>query len=95
MSSIEYHHAATTIGPQSAVYPRATSLRGAYVALIAVVWVSAAIFGLYIIAFYGGSVSDGAPERWNTVLPHLYETNSLLATIGIAVHFIAGAVVLP
>ena len=33
--------------------------------LAATAWVSAALFGLYILAFYGGALSDGAMTRWN------------------------------
>ena len=33
--------------------------RWAVRALVSIVWISAATFGLYIVAFYGGAVSDG------------------------------------
>lgn len=70
------------------------TLRWAVRALVSVVWVSAAIFGLYIVAFYAGAVSDGAPDRWNEALPRLYEPHKLLATIGIGAHFATGTVLL-
>ncbi len=41
-------------------------------ALMAVVWASSALFGLYIVAFYGRAVFVGEPERWNNVLPGMY-----------------------
>ena len=43
--------------------------RWAVRALVSIVWISAATFGLYIVAFYGGAVSDGTPDRWNEALP--------------------------
>ena len=72
----------------------AAALRWARLALVAAVWTSAAIFGLYIVAFYAGAVSDGSLERWNKSLPHLYEPGRALATTGIGLHFVAGAVLL-
>jgi Predicted membrane protein (DUF2306) len=72
----------------------AAALRWAARALVAVVWISAAIFGLYIVAFYAGAVSDGAPDRWNESLPRLYDPHEMLATIGIGAHFATGTVLL-
>jgi hypothetical protein len=71
-----------------------TALRWAGRALVTVVWISAAFFALYIVAFYAGAVADGAPERWNQALPRLYEPHDLLATIGIGAHFATGAILL-
>lgn len=62
-------------------------------ALTAVSWVSAAIFGAYILAFY----LRAAPahlEQWNGNLPSLYEPGHLLATVAIGAHLASGAVVL-
>src|SRR5215212_12037823 len=72
----------------------AAALRWAARALVSIVWISAAIFGLYIVALYAGAVSDGAPERWNASLPRLYEPHEMLATIGIGAHFMTGTIVL-
>ncbi|WP_205215032.1 hypothetical protein [Sphingomonas sediminicola] len=33
--------------------------------LAAVVWASGAVFGLYILLFFGGNALHGALERWN------------------------------
>jgi len=63
-------------------------------ALVSTFWLSAIIFGLYIVSFYTGALWDGAPERWNESLPRLYEPDTLFATIGIAAHFATGAVLL-
>ena len=86
------------IGPRAA-RPRGRdwsglALRWASVALVATVWVSVTLFGLYILAFYAGAVVDRDMERWNTVLPRLYEPSTPAATAGIALHFAAGGVIL-
>ena len=55
-------------------------LRWSAIALVATIWVSAAIFGLYIVRFYAGSLGAGRPSVWNEVLPRLYEPTTPLAT---------------
>jgi len=62
--------------------------------LTAIVWLSAMIFGLYILAFYVGSIADNQMARWNEVLPKLYEAQTPIATVGIGLHFAAGCIVL-
>lgn len=62
--------------------------------LMVVVWISSALFGLYILAFYGRAVFAAAMERWNTVLPGLYEPQAPAATAGIGLHFAAGGLIL-
>ena len=62
--------------------------------LTAVVWVSSILFGLYILAFYGGALRAGQPEAWNETLPRLYEPETLAASIGIGAHFAAGGILL-
>lgn len=56
-------------------------------------WLSGAIFGAYILAFYL-SAAPGRLERWNGNLPRLYEPGHLLATVAIGAHLASGAVVL-
>lgn len=73
---------------------RATGLRVSAIALVGVTWLSAGLFGLYILAYYGGTASDGALERWNDTLQGLYEANAPLATLGIGSHFLGGGVLL-
>ena len=63
-------------------------------ALVAITWISGAIFGIYILASYGGALQDGDMERWNQVLPKLYEAGKPAATTGIGAHFAAGALIL-
>lgn len=62
--------------------------------LTAVVWVSSILFGIYILAFYGGALTAGQPEAWNETLPRLYEPATPAASIGIGAHFAAGGVLL-
>lgn len=70
------------------------ALKWAGVALIATVWVSAALFGLYILAFYVAALYGHDMQRWNNVLPGLYTRTSTASTAGIGLHFAGGSVVL-
>ena len=67
-------------------------LRAAKIATFAVTWVSGAIFGAYIVAFYGGTL--GSIETWNATLPKLYERHTPAATLAIGVHFATGGILL-
>jgi Predicted membrane protein (DUF2306) len=62
--------------------------------LLFTAWISALIFGVYIVVFYGGALLTGSLQDWNQVLPHVYEEGTTLATWAIGAHFVAGAVVL-
>ncbi len=81
---------------QSMLPPAWTSavLRVASVALVAAIWISSAIFGVYILAFYGGAIPAGTLADWNETLPRLYEAETPGASAGIGLHFFAGAVLL-
>ncbi len=57
-------------------------------------WISSAIFGFYILAFYGGAIPADTLEDWNATLPKLYEAYTPMASAGIGAHFTAGAVLL-
>ena len=72
----------------------AAALRWTTIALLAAVWISAAIFGFYIVAIYLGALVDGNLDQWNRDLPRLHDPNSLVATMGIGLHFAAGTVLL-
>lgn len=72
----------------------AALLRWSATALVATVWISATLFGLYILAFYAGALADGEMEAWNRILPRLYERDTPAATAGIGLHFAAGGVIL-
>lgn len=63
-------------------------------ALTGTVWTSAALFGLYILAFYAAALVDGDIEKWNEGLPRLYEAATPVATAGIGLHFAAGGMIL-
>ena len=70
------------------------SIRWAGILLVSTVWISAGLFGLYILAFYASSLYTGNLERWNNLLEGLYEKGSGTATAGIGLHFAAGAIIL-
>jgi hypothetical protein len=71
-----------------------TAFRWSGTALVGTVWMSATLFGLYILAFYAGSLADGHVSKWNQNLTGLYEPHSPAATSGLGVHFLAGGVIL-
>lgn len=71
----------------------AALLRWTSVLLVATVWLSAGLFGLYILAFYATALFNGKLEQWNGVLPGLYTPGSA-STGGIGLHFAAGGVIL-
>ena len=64
------------------------------ISLVATVWASAMLFGLYILAFYAVPLFKGTMSKWNEVLPNLYNPETQSATIGIGVHFAAGGIIL-
>jgi hypothetical protein len=47
-----------------------------------VVWISSAIFGAYILAYYGGAIPANTLEDWNATLPKLYEPHTPAASCG-------------
>jgi hypothetical protein len=63
-------------------------------ALVAVAWFSAAFFGTYIVFYYAGAIAAGSPEQWNDTLPGLFSPRAPAATAGIAMHFVAGGIIL-
>lgn len=72
----------------------AIALRWSATALVATVWISATLFGLYILAFYAGALAEGEMAAWNRVLPGLHDPERPAATLGIGLHFFAGGVIL-
>lgn len=71
-----------------------TILYWSSIALVATVWISALLFGLYIFAFYVAVLTDGDLSSWNGGLPGLYEEDKPAATMGIGLHFATGAIIL-
>jgi hypothetical protein len=90
--------ASTTLDPSSAPTARndagVRALQWSARILTATVWASAALFGVYILAFYAAALFDGNIAKWNEGLPRLYESTTPVATAGIGVHFAAGGVIL-
>ena len=72
----------------------ALSVRSAGFLLVATVWISAGLFGLYILAFYAAALFSGNMEKWNDILPGLYQPGSSAATSGIGLHFATGGIIL-
>ncbi len=70
------------------------AFRWSSVLLTTTVWVSAGLFGLYILAFYAAALYEGNMERWNKMLPRLYEQSATAATTGIGLHFAMGGIIL-
>jgi len=64
------------------------------ISLTAASWISAAAFGLYILAFYIGAIPAGRFEQWNENLPGLYHSANLPALWAISAHFASGAIIL-
>src|SRR5271168_617930 len=71
-----------------------TAFRWSGAALVCTVWISATLFGLYIVAFYVGALADGQVAKWNQNLPGLYEPHSPAATPALGLHFLAGGMIL-
>lgn len=72
---------------------RTAFLRCSIAGLVAVSWLSAAMFGMYILAFYLGAIPDRL-NSWNDVLPGLYEKGHAAALLAMSAHLATGAVIL-
>lgn len=70
------------------------SFRWVAIIFVATVWVSAGLFGLYILAFYATPLYAGNLEQWNNLLPGMYEKGSVVSTSGIGLHFATGGIIL-
>jgi hypothetical protein len=73
---------------------RTRVLHVAILGLTAVVWISAGLFALYVLARYIGAIGDGRLVAWNRDLPRLYEPHMPLATTGMGIHFLGGIILL-
>lgn len=71
-----------------------TILRWTGLSLVATVWISAVIFGAYILAFYGGAISANHMEDWNRRLPDLYDAKMPSAVLSMGAHLITGTALL-
>ncbi len=83
-----------TIFPHAGVPFADRLLSWSWKGLAGITWISAGLFGLYILAFYAGALYDGEMAKWNEVLPGLYRPESTLAVSGIGAHFAAGGIIL-
>ncbi|HJR72602.1 MAG TPA: DUF2306 domain-containing protein [Luteimonas sp.] len=80
-----------------AVFPPAhvswhQAVRWSGAALAGVAWLSGCLFALYILAFYGGALLDGATGQGQPA--RMFDPAALRASIGIGLHLLAGAVLL-
>jgi hypothetical protein len=62
--------------------------------LATVTWMSGGVFALAIVSFYGATAVIGQPQIWNQSLAHLYDPDTVVANVGIGVHFLCGTVLL-
>ena len=81
-------------GSQPVPSHSALALRWSAAALVVSSWLSAAIFGVYILAFFGGTATQGAIPRWNESLPALHDAARPVATLSLGLHFAAGGILL-
>jgi hypothetical protein len=70
------------------------ALRWSAMLLVTATWVSGALFGAYILLFFGGTAIRGMAERWNESLPGLQSADALPATAAIGLHFLTGGILL-
>lgn len=64
------------------------------IALITAVWISACLFGLYILAFYAKTFFNGNMHLWNRIVIGLYDEAKPTATAGLVLHFVTGGIIL-
>lgn len=69
-------------------------LRWSSIALVSTAWLSAALFGLYILAFYATTYFEDNLQMWNNIVIGLYAENKPTATAGLVLHFIMGGIIL-
>ncbi len=62
--------------------------------LVVTVWISAILFGLFILAFYFAALLQGNTAQWNEILPGLFDSGTRSATWGIGLHFAGGGIIL-
>ena len=71
-----------------------TALRWSGIGLVSSSWLSGAIFGLYIVAFYLSALPGQHLARWNDNLPGLYAHGYRFAVASIGAHLAAGSAIL-
>jgi hypothetical protein len=87
-------HPLQSVEPETRLASGQNLLRGSAALLVAISWISAAAFGLYILTFYLGALHSGDLVHWNDNLPGLYDTHHHAAFLAIAAHMAVGALIL-
>jgi hypothetical protein len=85
---------ATTPHPQSALSHTNQAVQWTAAGLVLASWISAGLFGLYILAFYLGAIPRQRLELWNSNLPGMYEPGKTIALIAMAAHLATGGIIL-
>lgn len=67
-------------------------LRGLGVAALTVMAVGQLVFASYVLAFYGGALLQGAPQRWNQILPKGHVVGDTLGNGMLGLHLLAAVV---
>jgi hypothetical protein len=81
--------------PNTSILIEEKAFRLGCILLIACTWISSALFGMYILAFYCAAIfKHTVPVDWNHTVPGIYTDNSLISVIGIAMHFAMGGILL-
>ena len=70
------------------------ALRWSGMLLVAASWISGALFGAYILLFFGGTALSGEASRWNESLEGLHVAERLWGTLAIGAHFVTGGILL-
>ncbi len=68
--------------------------RWSKLALISTAWISAGLFGLYILSFYATTFFNGNMHLWNQIVISLYDETKTTATSGLVLHFVTGGIIL-
>lgn len=84
----------TSVLPTGKVSLSSRVLRWSGAGLVAASWISAAAFGLYIVAFYLGAFPAGHLEQWNDNLSGLYDRTNVAALLAMTAHLATGAIIL-
>jgi len=89
--------AATSQSVTARSQPTALSLRAlrwSGAGLVGASWISAAAFGLYIVAFYLGAIPAHHLRQWNDNLTGLYQPGNASAFLAMTAHLATGAIIL-
>jgi hypothetical protein len=70
------------------------AIRWSGAGLVGASWISAAAFGLYIVAFYLGAIPAHHLQQWNDNLTGLYQQGNAAAFFAMTAHLATGAVIL-